>query len=371
MGPALPGAASRPMLNDREVSAIAPCLADGPLADSGHALVSAARALGEGTAAQALRACAVAQVFALQERAFEGTADPTAEIVSGLQRVAETHRLARASGLDSVGAGSVEDLEATDVATDTGQHYGNLFAGLSPGAYFDETLRLLRERLERNGIMVPLNARVLDAGCGGGRYAVAWSRLGASEVVGVDISELGIADAARRAKDAGCSNVRYDHGSVLNLPCDDASFDVVFSNGVLHHTTDWEIGVNEIVRVLRPGGLGWLYLIENPGGLFWDLIELLRTVTRGDSKSFARQVLTGLGVPGNRVFYMLDHVMVPINLRLTAEEITTRLEKAGASGIRRLTRGTDFDRVEAIHRGDPFAEVKFGIGEHRFVFSKN
>jgi len=69
--------------------------------------------------------------------------------------------------------------------------------------------------------------------------------------------------------------VVFEHGNVLALPFATSGFAIVFSNGVLHHTVDWEQGVKELVRVLKPGGLGWLYLIENPGGLFWDIIEVL------------------------------------------------------------------------------------------------
>lgn len=348
----------------------APCLAEGPLAAAGTRLVEAARSLGTASSGQAVRAWTVAQVFALQEASFASDADPVPAITAGLEALAEAHASIAASGLHHLGDREPDELDAPDVAVDTGQHYGNLFAGFSPTSYFDEPAKLLRDRLERNGITVPAGASVLDAGCGGGRYTVAWTRVGAAEATGVDISEIGIADARRRADEAGTTGVRFEQGSVLDLPYEEGSFDVVFSNGVLHHTTDWEQGVDELVRVLRPGGLGWLYLIEAPGGLFWDLIEILRVVTEHDSKAFARRALLALGIPANRVFYMLDHVMVPINLRLTAESITERLAAAGAVQIERLARGTDFDRVEAIHRGDPYAAVKFGVGEHRFTFSR-
>jgi hypothetical protein len=128
--------------------------------------------------------------------------------------------------------------------------------------------------------------------------------------------------------------------------------------------------VDELVRVLKPGGLGWLYLIENPGGIFWDSIEILRVVMRDESHSGARIALQALGIPGNRIFYMLDHVMVPINLRLTASEIENGLASAGAVDIRRLDRGVDFDRIERIYQGEPYAAEKFGIGESRYLFSK-
>ena len=83
------------------------------------------------------------------------------------------------------------------------------------------------------------------------------------------------------------------------------------------------------MRVLRPGGSGWLYLIENPGGYFWDLVEVLRVIMRNEDRGAARTALQSVGIPANRIFYMLDHVMVPINVRLTPGQIEDTLREAG------------------------------------------
>ena len=56
--------------------------------------------------------------------------------------------------------------------------------------------------------------------------------------------------------------------------------------------------------------------------------------------------------------------------RATAEEIAAELELNGATNIKRLQRGSDFDRVEYIYKNTPFAKEKFGVGENRFVFNK-
>ena len=56
------------------------------------------------------------------------------------------------------------------------------------------------------------------------------------------------------------SEVDFIQGSVLELPFPDNSIDLVFSNGVLHHTTNPFLGISEIRRVLKPGGSCWLYL---------------------------------------------------------------------------------------------------------------
>ncbi|CAN5348717.1 hypothetical protein BH18GEM1_BH18GEM1_06900 [soil metagenome] len=278
------------------------------------------------------------------------------------------------AGLDVLGSASSKNgpTQRREVETVTGDHYGKLFRAFNDQSYWNEPTQLLRTRLERNGVTLKHMAmgEILDAGCGGGRYTVAWRLLGARLVIGVDFSELGISDACQRLAPAGIGQVRFIRGNVLALPFPSDRFDVVFSNGVLHHTLDWKSGVEEVLRVLRPGGFGWLYLIERPGGLFWDMIEILRVLMAGESREVARTALVTIGIPANRIFYMLDHVLVPINVRLAPDEVEAALASAGASDVRRLERGADFDRVERIHRGYPFARMHYGVGENRYVFSK-
>jgi ubiquinone/menaquinone biosynthesis C-methylase UbiE len=265
----------------------------------------------------------------------------------------------------------VEDFQ-DEVKSHTGQHYGNLFKEFDHKSYFKEAKNLLETRLNRNGIEIVDKEKliVLDQGCGGGRYTSAWRILGIQKAIGVDFSDIGLQDATTRAQLAGIENIDFIKASVLDMPFEEESFDIVYSNGVLHHTEDWRKGIAEQLRVMKTGGLGWQYLIENPGGIFWDSIEILRALMKDVNKKFAQDVLRSLGIPMNRVFYMLDHVMVPINTRLTSEEIIVELEKNGACNIKRLTRGADFDRVEAIYNQIPYAKEKFGVGENRFIFNK-
>jgi SAM-dependent methyltransferase len=53
---------------------------------------------------------------------------------------------------------------------------------------------------------------------------------------------------------------RLIEGSVTALPVPEASFDLVYSNGVLHHVADTEQAIREIHRVLRPGGTALVML---------------------------------------------------------------------------------------------------------------
>lgn len=266
----------------------------------------------------------------------------------------------------------VEEKFEDEVKHHTGQHYGNLFKEFDQKSYFEETKSLLSTRLSRNGIIFNNidKLTLLDQGCGGGRYTTAWKLLGVKKATGLDFSAIGLEDAQQRVDASKIEGVNFVFGSVIEMPFDDEKFDLVYSNGVLHHTENWRKGISEQLRVMKKGGWGWQYLIENPGGIFWDKIEILRAIMRGVNKKDAQNILQSLGIPTNRVFYMLDHVMVPINTRLTQEEITNELENNGAINIRRLNRGTDFDRIEAIYSKTPFAREKFGVGENRFVFNK-
>lgn len=334
----------------------------------GEDLVAAARTLGSSPMAEALRAWVIPTLFHAQESAFAHAGDPLPALLAAMKRCTSHLR----ASVDAVAAPWQRNrvAEMSDVETVTGEHYGNLFAGFSAETYWDEPTELLRTRLARNELPTTFSGkRVLDAGCGGGRYTVAWSRLDAAHATGCDVSPRNIATAQARAREAGLTNIAYAEANVLELPFEEHAFDVAFSNGVLHHTRDWRAGIRELVRVLAPGGLGWLYLIERPGGLFWDMIDVLRDAVAGDSHDVARASLQLLGLPANRIFYMLDHVMVPINERIPSSEIEAALADAGAKDIRRLTRGADFDRVEQIYRGAPFAKEKFGVGENRYVFT--
>ncbi|MDG3006042.1 methyltransferase domain-containing protein [Paludisphaera mucosa] len=103
---------------------------------------------------------------------------------------------------------------------------------------------------------------VLDAGCGGGRYAKLVGGHGA-KVLGVDLSS-----AVEKASElcAGLPNVQIVQGDLLDPPVAVAAFDLVFSIGVLHHSPDPRRAFAEIARRVRPGGrlAVWLYRRNTP-----------------------------------------------------------------------------------------------------------
>lgn len=94
--------------------------------------------------------------------------------------------------------------------------------------------------------------RVLDVGCGNGYVLSRYARHGA-EVYGVDLTRAARELTARRFEIEGrACELRETDGDTL--PFDDQTFDIVCSMGVLHHVEDPGPMMQEMFRVLRPGG---------------------------------------------------------------------------------------------------------------------
>lgn len=158
----------------------------------------------------------------------------------------------------------------------------------------------------------------LDFGCGAGRLTRA---LAASfdEVVGVDISARMIEEAQALNRD--CTNCSFELNVAPDLRrFDDASFDGVYSSIVLQHlssNSSIERYLEELVRVLRPGGL-----------LAFQLPSHIPRHHRVQPKRRLYTVLRHLGVPRNVLFHRLH--LQPIAMRaLSVAAVTAAVERSG------------------------------------------
>lgn len=95
--------------------------------------------------------------------------------------------------------------------------------------------------------------RVLEYGCGTGSFAFYIVQQGARQVVGIDISEVGIEQANLKAQALELENITFSVMDAEAMDFDDESFDVVCGSAILHHL-DMETALSEIVRVLVPDG---------------------------------------------------------------------------------------------------------------------
>lgn len=106
-------------------------------------------------------------------------------------------------------------------------------------------------RLVLDGLDIAPGDRVIDVGCGTGNYTRHLAQQARNGlVVGVDASETMLSKAVSR----GGENVAYMRGDACALPFGDGEFDAVCNVGVLHMMEDWQVALDELVRMLAPGG---------------------------------------------------------------------------------------------------------------------
>jgi SAM-dependent methyltransferase/uncharacterized protein YbaR (Trm112 family) len=138
-------------------------------------------------------------------------------------------------------------------------------------AYFHEATELRDEQLS--------GLTVLDGGCGSGRLTRQMAEHGAGVVIGVDIIDA-VDGAFERSRDL--PHVHIVQGNIFQLPLRRQAFDLVWSNGVIHHTPDAKRAHEALSQMVKPGGLlyVWVYAKRfNPFRFTKDVLDFLR-VTR-------------------------------------------------------------------------------------------
>jgi ubiquinone/menaquinone biosynthesis C-methylase UbiE len=98
--------------------------------------------------------------------------------------------------------------------------------------------------------------RLLDCGCGVGSITAGLAEAVASgEVIGIDLQSAQLERARALAAKRGVGNVRFEVGSAYELPFPDASFDAAFAHTLLMHLSDPLKALQQMHRVLKPGGV--------------------------------------------------------------------------------------------------------------------
>ena len=160
--------------------------------------------------------------------------------------------------------------------------------------------------------------RVLIAGCGTGKHTVYVAmRYSGAQILAIDLSRASLAYGARKAREAGLSNVRFAVADVLALGSLDERFDLIEAVGVLHHLAEPLEGWRVLAALLAEGGFMkvGLYSQRAREGIGAARDHLLRKGFATDAASLraARQAILALApedparkVVGERDFYCLS-----------------------------------------------------------------
>ena len=196
--------------------------------------------------------------------------------------------------------------------------------------------------------------RILDAGCGSGILDHELSKTGC-EVVGVDLSDPAGAYALNR----GLRNVHIVRADIFNLPFADGTFDVVWSEGVLMITPDPKRGFLSLQRVLKKGGLGYVWIYSK------------------SPQERIRRLLRTYGMPRGLLFVLCYLLVIPyaawqalrilLRYRTTAFAFFDALSPKYQSGhgreeVRNWFVSAGFSDVEMTEDRGPFWQAVWGVG---------
>ena len=216
----------------------------------------------------------------------------------------------------------------------------------------------------------------LDAGCGSNANATYnLLEMGAKMVHAFDLDES-IFEIAPQLLKKYKGHYKLNVGNVLNIDYPDEHFDFVHCAGVLHHTADLFLGIKELGRVTKKGGVIYLETYGK-GGLIRDIVSLLRKKYKKDNdfrlfvdnlthkeiqqlfiviknkmiekkdkmgEKIKEKVLFEL-VDEDLVLTIKDRIMSPVYLEHSYDEIKQFLEDIGFSNIKRLQRYPKFNNL--------------------------
>lgn len=110
--------------------------------------------------------------------------------------------------------------------------------------------------------------KILDVATGTADFALATLKINPEEVIGVDISEGMLEVGRKKIAEKGVKNIRLEYGDSENLQFQDNTFDAVIVAFGVRNFENLEKGLEEINRVLKPGGMAMILEFSKPRGIF-------------------------------------------------------------------------------------------------------
>ena len=170
-------------------------------------------------------------------------------------------------------------------------------------------------------ILTRSDARALDLCCGTGDMTFALRRQtgkSSPRIVGADFSHAMLQRATAKSAGQNASSPNWIEADALSLPFPGAHFDLVTSAFGFRNLADYDAGLREIFRVLRPGGECGILDFGEPRGAFGALYRI-----------YFRQVLPRVGTLISGVRGPYAYLPASVERFPQPEEMLTRMKRAG------------------------------------------
>ena len=209
---------------------------------------------------------------------------------------------------------------------------------------------------------------VLDAGCGGGRWSYGLAKLGA-QVTAVDtnISAINATRAALNEIGAQAAFLQSDLES-LHSKLPHESFDLVWSWGVLHHCVSFTGALKSVARLVRPGGMIYLYLygresidLSTDIRIFKDRLMYNYLPTAEARHAFLLRMASG---DESNIHHVHDIYAPLINRRFEFAEVRDLLHSIGFADVVRTIDHTEI-WVRAVKGDDDMIIKTYGLARKK------
>jgi len=182
--------------------------------------------------------------------------------------------------------------------------------------WWRRTARMFRQVLARP------EARVLDLCCGTGDMTFALEKAAQPAcplILGADFSHAMLQRAFAKAANVGRkTGLRWIEADALNLPFPDSSFDLVTSAFGFRNLADYDAGLREILRILRPGGECGILDCSEPKGILGGFYSV-----------YFKRVLPRVGTVISGVRGPYAYLPASVERFPQPEEMLERMKKAG------------------------------------------
>ena len=203
----------------------------------------------------------------------------------------------RLPGRVDLNQGIAETPQKKSWAGDFGREYTdrNTLSGAQLDSLYRENYGITRRQLNEAHLAdVPRDARILEVGCNSGNQLLLLREMGFTSLWGAEVQSYALELAKARLPDAQLS-----HASALDLPYEDADFDLVFTSGVLIHISPADLprAMDEIHRCSKTWIWGMEYYApevtqvnyRGHDGLLWKMDYVKRYLDRFDDLELVRE----------------------------------------------------------------------------------
>jgi demethylmenaquinone methyltransferase / 2-methoxy-6-polyprenyl-1,4-benzoquinol methylase len=183
--------------------------------------------------------------------------------------------------------------------------------------WWRRTARTFRHIVSRS------DARILDLCCGTGDMAFALRRAAGQSgaaIFGADFSHAMLQRAGAKSSRIAGRSPKWMEADALTLPVPDAHFDLVTSAFGFRNLADYDAGMREIFRVIRPGGECGILDFGEPGGFLGTLYRM-----------YFKQVLPRVGTLISGVRGPYAYLPASVERFPPPEEMLERMKNAGFS----------------------------------------